>query len=110
MASTSGTTPVRRLASLVGIVLDEPDALISQGTAGEEVALGLESLAVPYDEMVARVDEALDRVGLAGLAGRDPWTLSGGRAAAARPGRGDRRPAEGPRPGRADVRARPAVA
>ena len=72
------TTPVRRLASLVGIVLDEPDALISQGTAGEEVALGLESLAVPYDEMVARVDEALDRVGLSGLAGRDPWTLSGG--------------------------------
>jgi energy-coupling factor transporter ATP-binding protein EcfA2 len=72
------TTPVRRLASLVGIVLDEPDALISQGTAGEEVALGLESLAVPYDEMVERVKEALGRVGLAGLAGRDPWTLSGG--------------------------------
>jgi energy-coupling factor transporter ATP-binding protein EcfA2 len=71
-------TPVRRLASLVGIVLDEPDALISQGTAGEEVALGLESLGVPYEEMVARVASALDRVGLSGIASRDPWTLSGG--------------------------------
>jgi energy-coupling factor transporter ATP-binding protein EcfA2 len=42
------STPVRRLAPLVGIVLDEPEALISQGSVGEEVALGLESLAVDF--------------------------------------------------------------
>ena len=73
-----GASPVRQLASHVGIVLDEPEGLISQGTVGEEVALGLESLAVPWAEMVVRVDEVLTQVGLAGLAPRDPWTLSGG--------------------------------
>ena len=71
-------TQVRLLAPLVGIVLDEPDALLSQATVGEEVALGLESLAVPYAEMVERVAEVLERVGLGGLEGRDPRSLSGG--------------------------------
>jgi energy-coupling factor transporter ATP-binding protein EcfA2 len=73
-----GTTPVRRMAPLIGVVLDEPAGQLSQGTVGEEVALGLESLAVPYQEMVARVDEALVRVGLAGLHDRPPLSLSGG--------------------------------
>ena len=71
-------TPVRRMASLVGVVLDEPGAQLSQGTVGEEVALGLESMAVPYPEMVERVAEALRRVGLAGLHERPPLSLSGG--------------------------------
>jgi energy-coupling factor transporter ATP-binding protein EcfA2 len=71
-------TPVRRMASLVGVVLDEPGAQLSQGTVAEEVALGLESMGVPYPEMVMRVDEALARVGLAGLHERPPLSLSGG--------------------------------
>lgn len=71
-------TPVRRMASLVGVVLDEPGSLLSQGTVGEEVALGLESMAVPYAEMVLRIDDILDRVGLAGMPGRSPLSLSGG--------------------------------
>jgi energy-coupling factor transporter ATP-binding protein EcfA2 len=72
------STPVRRMASVVAVVLDEPGAQISQGTVGEEVALGLESMAVPYAEMVVRVDEALRRVGLSGLHDRPPLSLSGG--------------------------------
>jgi len=71
-------TPVRRMAAFVGMVLDEPAAQLSQGTVGEEVALGLESLAVPYEAMVVRVGAALERVGLEGLAERPPLTLSGG--------------------------------
>ena len=71
-------TPVRRMASLVGVVLDEPSAQLSQGTVGEEVALGLESMAVPYAEMVVRVDEVLTRVGLDGMLDRPPLSLSGG--------------------------------
>ncbi len=70
--------PVARLAGRVGMVLDDPEAQISQGTLAEEVALGLESLAVPWTEMVDRVHEALDAVGLRGLDGRSPMTLSGG--------------------------------
>ncbi len=71
-------TPVRRLASTVGIVFDEPGAQLSQGTVGEEVALGLESMAVPYAEMVVRVDDILARVGLGGMQDRPPLSLSGG--------------------------------
>ncbi|MCJ7712226.1 MAG: energy-coupling factor ABC transporter ATP-binding protein, partial [Chloroflexi bacterium] len=69
-------TPVRRMASLVGVVLDEPSAQLSQGTVGEEVALGLESMAVPYAEMVVRVDDVLARVGLDGMLDRPPLSLS----------------------------------
>lgn len=71
-------TSVRLMASVVGVVLDEPDAQLSQGTVGEEVALGLESMAVPWSEMVARVDDVLARVGLAGMLERPPLSLSGG--------------------------------
>ena len=71
-------TPVREMASVVGVVFDDPDAQLSQGTVGEEVALGLESMAVPYPEMVARVDDILARVGLVGVLDRPPSSLSGG--------------------------------
>lgn len=71
-------TPVRRMAGLVGMVFDEPSAQLSQGTVGEEIALGLESMAVPYQEMVERVDAALADAGLGGLGDRPPLTLSGG--------------------------------
>jgi len=59
-------------------VFDEPGAQLSQGTVGEEVALGLESMAVPYAEMVARVGDILARVGLDGMQDRPPLSLSGG--------------------------------
>ncbi len=76
--SDAHATPVRRMAALVGIVFDEPEAQLSQATAGEEVALGLESMAVPYPEMVERVAATLARVGLDGAAERSPLSLSGG--------------------------------
>lgn len=70
--------PVGALAGRVGLVLDDPDGQISQATVAEEVALGLEALAVPWPDMVARVDDALESVGLAGFGDRSPATLSGG--------------------------------
>ena len=71
-------TPVAELARDVAIVLDDPEAQISQATVAEEVAFGLENLAVPVAEMRVRVHEALAQVGLAGFANRHPLTLSGG--------------------------------
>jgi energy-coupling factor transporter ATP-binding protein EcfA2 len=71
-------TAVRRMAPLVGMVLDEPATQLSQATVGEEVALGMESLAVPYPEMVGRVEAILARLGIPGLADRAPLSLSGG--------------------------------
>lgn len=71
-------TPVREMARSVGIVFDNPEFQMSQITAAEEVALGLENLGVPTDEMPARIDAALSLVGLQGFEDRSPMGLSGG--------------------------------
>ena len=71
-------TPVAEIARDVAIVLDDPEAQVSQATVAEEIALGLESLAVPVAEMRARVRRMLEQVGLAGFGDRHPLTLSGG--------------------------------
>src|SRR5581483_2048096 len=47
-------------------------------TIGDEVAFGLENLAVPPAEMPTRIAEALKRVGLGGLESRRSDQLSGG--------------------------------
>ena len=70
--------PVRELAKLVGIVFDNPEFQMSQMSAAEEVALGLEHAGVPYDEMHQIVSDTLAMVGLAGFEKRSPLGLSGG--------------------------------
>jgi energy-coupling factor transporter ATP-binding protein EcfA2 len=72
------TTPVREMARNVGMVFDDAGLQLSQASVADEVALGLESLGVPWAEMDTRVGDALEAVGLAGLAARSPMTLSGG--------------------------------
>jgi len=74
----TSTTPVREMARTVGIVFDNPEFQMSQVSAAEEVALGLENLGVPNKEMPPRVSEALATVGLAGFEERSPMGLSGG--------------------------------
>ena len=71
-------TPVRDTARTVGMVFDTPEYQLSQPTVAEELALGLEGLAVATEEMPARIDAALDAVGLAGFHDRSPLALSGG--------------------------------
>jgi energy-coupling factor transporter ATP-binding protein EcfA2 len=74
----TSTTPVREMARTVGIVFDNPEFQMSQVSAAEEVALGLENLGVPNPEMPPRVSAALTTVGLAGFEERSPMGLSGG--------------------------------
>ncbi|MBU6256445.1 MAG: ATP-binding cassette domain-containing protein [bacterium] len=74
----TSTTPVREMARTVGIVFDNPEFQMSQVSAAEEVALGLENLGVPNKEMPPRVSAALATVGLAGFEERSPMGLSGG--------------------------------
>lgn len=71
-------TPVREMAKVVGIVFDNPEFQMSQMTVAEEVALGLENLGIPYEEMRARITHALAMVDLAGFEDRMPLALSGG--------------------------------
>ena len=74
----TSTTPVREMARTVGIVFDNPEFQMSQVSAAEEVALGLENLGVPTEEMPPRVSTALATVGLPGFEERSPMGLSGG--------------------------------
>jgi energy-coupling factor transport system ATP-binding protein len=69
-----------QLAGRVGIVFSAPALQLSASkpTVREELAFGLENLAVPRADMDARIDAALARLGIAHLAERDPLTLSGG--------------------------------
>ncbi|HZQ05673.1 MAG TPA: ATP-binding cassette domain-containing protein [Anaerolineae bacterium] len=70
--------PVRELAKTIGIIFDNPEFQLSQITVAEEIALGLENLGVPYDDMNRIIHEMLELVDLQGLEERSPLMLSGG--------------------------------
>lgn len=71
-------TTVARLAEQVGIVLEDPETQIFTTKVRNEVAFALENLQVPREEIVKRVQWALEVVGLEDFASRDPSSLSGG--------------------------------
>ena len=89
-ASTSGSVKVGEVdatraaaAELIGrvaIVFSAPALQLSASkpTVREELAFGLENLAVPRAEMDARIDATLARLRISHLAERDPLALSGG--------------------------------
>ncbi|HEY3062045.1 MAG TPA: ABC transporter ATP-binding protein [Chloroflexota bacterium] len=66
------------LAEHVGIVFQDPSSQFTMLTVEDEVAFGLENLAVPSDDMPRRVREALRSVGLEDRAGWRIDRLSGG--------------------------------
>src|SRR4051794_13044931 len=74
------TARLADLAGQVGIVFSSPALQLSASkpTVREELAFGLENLAIPRTEMDARIDSVLDRLGIASLADREPLALSGG--------------------------------
>jgi energy-coupling factor transporter ATP-binding protein EcfA2 len=71
-------TPTRELAQVVGFLFQDPELQSVYGTVERDVAFGLENLAFSRAVMVDRVDEALQRTGIAHLRHRDVRTLSGG--------------------------------
>jgi energy-coupling factor transport system ATP-binding protein len=71
-------TATRTLARDVGFVFQDPERQVVYGSVEREVAFGLENLGVGRAEMVARVGEALERLGLTDLRARRVGTLSGG--------------------------------
>ncbi|MBN1664129.1 MAG: ATP-binding cassette domain-containing protein [Deltaproteobacteria bacterium] len=66
------------IRQMIGMVFQNPDHQIVGMTVEEDCAFGPENLRLPTGEIRERVAEALDRVGIAGLAGRNIETLSGG--------------------------------
>ena len=73
-----GDLPSGELCRRVGVLFQDPETQFCMLTIGDEVAFGLENLAVPPEEMPARIDAALEKVGLGGLNDRRGDQLSGG--------------------------------
>jgi len=68
----------RDLADVVGVVGQDPLAGFVTDTVEEELAYGMEQLAVPPAVMRKRVEETLDLLGIADLRDRPLHELSGG--------------------------------
>ena len=61
-----------------GMVFQNPDNQIVASVVEEDVAFGPENLGVPTEQLRARVDDALQAVGMQAFAARAPHMLSGG--------------------------------
>ncbi|WP_049572378.1 ABC transporter ATP-binding protein [Streptomyces sp. SBT349] len=72
------TRSPQEFAHLVGVVGQDPLAGFVTDTVEEELAYGMEQLAVPPETMRKRVEETLDLLGIAELRHRPLRTLSGG--------------------------------
>ncbi len=68
----------RQLLTRIGTVLQEPEHQLIARTVRDEIAVGPRALGMGEDEVSARVDELLERLRLAHVAGANPYTLSGG--------------------------------
>ncbi len=76
--STKNPKHRAEIRSQVGMVFQNPDHQIIGMTVEEDVAFGPENLRLPNAEIKKRVAEALCRVGIPELAGRNVEHLSGG--------------------------------
>lgn len=66
------------LSQTVGTVLQDPERQILGSFVLNEVAFGLENLGLPREEILQRVDETLDYLGISRLRERETFYLSGG--------------------------------
>ncbi|ASA77203.1 energy-coupling factor ABC transporter ATP-binding protein [Thermococcus sp. 5-4] len=71
-------TPVAKLSTLVGLVLQNPESQLFNMTVEEEIAFGLENLGFDRNEILRRLRWALEVTGLRGLEKEFPPNLSGG--------------------------------
>jgi energy-coupling factor transport system ATP-binding protein len=71
-------TPTSKLAQHVGLIFQNPDNQIFALTVEKDVAFGLENLDYGREEMIKRIDWALEVTGIESLRNRAPHELSGG--------------------------------
>ncbi len=75
---TSDEENLTQIRRTVGMVFQNPDNQIIATVVEEDVAFALENLGVPRDEMIKRVDDALDAVGMLSFKKHATTKLSGG--------------------------------
>ncbi len=66
------------LATRVGLLFQDPASQLISGSVEDEVAFGLENIALPIEEIDKRTDSALNYVRLSDFKERPPFALSGG--------------------------------
>jgi energy-coupling factor transporter ATP-binding protein EcfA2 len=67
-----------QISQIVGTVLQDPERQIVASHVMQEVAFGLENLALPREEVERRATGTLDYLGIGHLADRETFSLSGG--------------------------------
>ncbi len=70
--------PARRMATVTGMVFQEPEAQAIADTVEDEIAFGMEQHGVAPIEMRRRIERLLDELGIEHLRRRRLSTLSGG--------------------------------
>lgn len=70
--------PMRTLAGMVGYVFQNPDDQIFHTLVYDEIAYGLENIAVPEDDRLDRVKSALEDVNLEDRLGDNPFSMGKG--------------------------------
>ena len=75
LRSAAGHLAVRRD---VGVLFQNPDNQLVGATVEEDLAFGLENVALPSDQIARRVEQVLDEFDLRALRHREPHLLSGG--------------------------------
>jgi energy-coupling factor transport system ATP-binding protein len=70
--------PMAQISQSVGTLLQDPERQILGSYVLNEVAFGLESLGLPRDEVLTRVDEALSRLNILEMLERETFHASGG--------------------------------
>ncbi|MEM3507340.1 MAG: ATP-binding cassette domain-containing protein [Candidatus Bathyarchaeia archaeon] len=66
------------LASLIGMVFQEPESQFVMTSVEDEIAFGMENLGIPPEEMEKRLDWALSVTRMKEFKDKPPWRLSGG--------------------------------
>lgn len=66
------------MAQIVGTLLQDPERQIVASNVYNEIAFGPENLGLPRAEIVARVEQALERLKIGHLRERETFNLSGG--------------------------------
>jgi energy-coupling factor transporter ATP-binding protein EcfA2 len=70
--------PLAEVAQIVGTLLQDPERQIVASNVYNEIAFGPENLGLPREEIIERVEMAIQRLGLVYLRDRDTFNISGG--------------------------------
>jgi energy-coupling factor transport system ATP-binding protein len=62
----------------VGLVFQNPDNQFVGATVRDDVAFGMENHGIPREDMIRRIDESLEQVGMTDYIDQEPHRLSGG--------------------------------